>query len=202
MKNKLLDMTGKQFNGCIVLKRNGSDKYRKACWLVKCHCGKEFTTLGASIRNGHVNSCGCSRNKTRVDMGNANKTHGETRTRLYVILKNMKARCYNENHKSYKYYGAEGITICDEWKNDYTVFRDWAYENGYSDELTIDRINVAGNYEPSNCRWVTHKEQSINKRSNKFLSYQNEILTQSQICERTGLSKYMVNKLYNKEEDL
>lgn len=91
-------------------------------------------------------------------------THGISRTRLYSIFHDMKGRCYNKNDTTYKYYGAKGVTICEEWLKDQTLFFDWALENGYSDELTIDRREVEGNYEPSNCRWATQLEQNCNMR--------------------------------------
>ena len=95
----------------------------------------------------------------------------------------MKQRCYGKNVKSYKYYGARGITICDEWKNDFMSFYNWAMNNGYQDNLTIDRINVNGNYEPSNCRWCTVLEQSNNRRSNHVVIYKGVEMTVKQLSE-------------------
>ncbi len=89
----------------------------------------------------------------------------------------MKDRCYNPNFKSFANYGGRGITVCDEWANSYRKFHEWSLENGYRDDLTIDRIDVNGNYEPSNCRWLTIKEQSYNKRTNRKLTYQNKTQT-------------------------
>ena len=126
----------------------------------------------------------------RVDM-----KHGMTGTRIYKIWCKIKERCYNPNNRSYKNYGSRGITVCDEWRDDFQAFYDWAMSNGYADELTIDRISVNGNYEPSNCRWATNKEQCNNKRNNHILTYNeksqtvaqwaNELKTNdSTICER------------------
>ena len=93
--------------------------------------------------------------------------HGESNTRLYNIWECMKTRCYNKHHIKYHNYGGRGISICDSWKNSYINFRDWALMNGYNENLTIDRINVNGNYEPSNCQWITHAEQQKNRRTTK-----------------------------------
>lgn len=91
-------------------------------------------------------------------------SHGKSNTRLYSIWNHMKQRCYNKNKDSYINYGARGITVCDDWKDDFTAFESWAISNGYQDTLTIDRINSNGNYEPSNCRWTTADVQSANTR--------------------------------------
>ena len=126
----------------------------------------------------------------------------------------MKQRCYNPKHDHYKYYGARGITICDEWLNPeiihlgcrgrftkgYQAFKEWALENGYADNLTIDRIDVNGNYEPSNCRWITLKEQSNNTRRNHLVTYKGKTQTLTQWSEELGFNynrvKMRLNKLH------
>ena len=114
---------------------------------------------------------------------NPNYKDGRKNTRLYRIWANIKTRCYNSNTSVYKYYGARGIVVCEEWKNDFKKFYDWAMNNGYSDELTIDRIDNNGNYEPSNCRWVSIKTQCVNRRSNHIVTIGNETKTLSQWCD-------------------
>ena len=109
-------------------------------------------------------------------------------TRLYRIWNGMKARCYTPGTEAYKKYGAKGITVCDEWRNDFRVFYDWALNNGYSDELQIDRIDFRGNYEPSNCRWVNLKQQANNKSNVNFLTYNGETKTISEWSEITHIS--------------
>lgn len=193
------DMTGYEFNGCRVLCRESSNKRGLAMWKVQCHCGNTFVTSGSDIRNGKVNSCGCSHKEAAKKMGLNNKTHGETYSRLYDIWRAMRYRCNNKEHKDYEHYGARGIEVCDEWMKSYDNFKEWALNNGYNETLTIDRIDVNGNYEPDNCRWATFKEQGRNRRNNKLFNYNGKILTQSEICEITGLSKYQVNKQFSRE---
>ena len=108
-----------------------------------------------------------------------NFKHGYTsKDRIYRIWHNMKTRCYNKNHERYYCYGGKGVKVCDEWINDFIAFRDWAYANGYSDNLTIDRIDNNGPYSPDNCRWVTPYVQSNNMSTNVFYTYDGMTLTQ------------------------
>lgn len=108
--------------------------------------------------------------------------HGHSNTRLHKIWQNMRNRCRNSNTLDYKYYGGRGIKICEDW-NTYTVFEQWAMDNGYSDTLTLDRVDVNGNYCPNNCRWVTRKEQSNNKRNLRIIEYQGKMKTLTQWSE-------------------
>ena len=114
--------------------------------------------------------------------------HGYYGTRLYGIFQQMKQRCYDKHSTNYKNYGGRGITICDEWKNNFENFYSWAVMHGYSDDLTIDRMDVNGNYEPSNCRWATKKEQARNKRTNKIVEINGEKHLVVEWAEITGLS--------------
>lgn len=122
--------------------------------------------------------------------------HGLKDTRLYHIWFGMKARCYNANSENYKHYGGRGIKICDEWKNDFMKFYNWAIRNGYDDELSIDRINVDGNYEPTNCRWATASEQAKNRRKNMLmnLTYKNKTMTIKEWSEHLGLREATIRK--------
>lgn len=161
---KFIDLTGQRFGKLVVLSQakthiqpNGK---KVVMWIVRCDCGKEFSTQGLGLRGGTTKSCGCY-NKQRTK--EAQTTHGQSRTRLYTIWQGIKQRCYNQNSINYSNYGGRGITVCDEW-NEFEPFYEWSMINGYSSHLTIDRINPDGNYEPSNCRWVDMSIQEANKR--------------------------------------
>ena len=133
--------------------------YRKA--LFECYCGKEFQAQIISVRRKNTKSCGCYR---RQKMKETKTTHGLSRYPLYHIRAAMLQRCYNKSDKNYKYYGARDIIVCNEWINACESFIEWALENGWQKGLTVDRINNDGNYEPSNCRFVTQAENNKNKR--------------------------------------
>lgn len=163
MKSK--DLTGQRFGRLVVVERvQNHGKNMQARWLCKCDCGNETTALSDNLKRGNVTSCGCYRKEKTAEY----KTiHGMNRTRLHRIWLGMKNRCCNPNNHSFQYWGARGITVCEEWKNNFQTFYDWAMSNGYADNLSIDRIDVNGNYCPENCRWATTHEQRINQRRNK-----------------------------------
>ena len=147
--------------GYIFLKETNKKPIRGG--LYRCGlCGKEFKTHIYNVEKGIAKSCGCL--KERVSKEGTNIKHRLTHTRLYRIWGNMKRRILNPKFTHYFEYGGRGISICEEWKNDFMSFYDWAMSNGYSDELSIDRIDNDGNYEPNNCRWVTQTIQTRNQR--------------------------------------
>lgn len=170
--SKLIDLTNKQYGNLEV---NGIHKRYKTpngtnriLWDCTCKCGKTVIVDGASLRSGHTSSCGCLSSRTTVQ--DRNRTHGKSNTRLYSIWCGMHSRCYNQNRRSYHHYGAKGITVCQEW-HDYITFERWALANGYTDTLTIERLDVEGNYEPSNCCWISKSQQSDNRSTSLIYSY-------------------------------
>lgn len=188
LMGKAIDMTGFEFERFKVVKREKTNKDNRAMWQCLCTCGNYFVASGKAIRSGNVSSCGCFRKYTAASTGRNNATHGETNSRLYNIWRGMKQRCYNENSDAYDHYGRRGIVICEEWKTSFESFYKWAFNNGYKDNLTIDRINVNGNYEPSNCRWETTREQNRNKQHTVYVEYHGELMTVSDIAEIKGVS--------------
>lgn len=158
---KLIDLTGQRFGRLTVVDRCGCTSDGHSAWLCKCDCGKTSVVNGRYLTHGNTTSCGCFHKEM---LSKRSTTHRKVHTRLYSIWTNMISRCTNEKVPCYHCYGGRGITVCDEWKNDFMTFYEWAMANGYADNLTIDRADNDGNYEPSNCRWITMKEQSQNRR--------------------------------------
>ena len=173
--SKAMDLTGKRFGRLTVIKRVENTKQNRVNWLCLCDCGKYSKASSDHLLSGHTQSCGCLRYER---FRYTNTKHGQSHTRIYNIWASMKSRCYNKNNKKdYKDYGGRGITICDEWLNSFNNFYNWAISNGYEEGLTIDRIDVNGNYEPSNCKWSNVIEQANNRRNNHLIEYKGEAHT-------------------------
>lgn len=160
-KNIGLDFTGKTYFKLTVIKMLESKIGGQQKALCRCECGNEKTTTIAKLNAGRVKSCGCL---IKERASTLTLSHGLSRSRIYITWNNMKNRCRNPKLKEYVNYGGRGITVCDKWLNDFQAFNDWAMANGYSDDLSIDRIDTNGNYEPDNCRFTTAIIQGRNQR--------------------------------------
>ncbi len=197
MGRKAIDLSEKRFDRLVAKKKvkspNGD---KKSYWLCECDCGNKAIVRKDSLESGHAKSCGCLAKEYRPI------THGHSRDRLYSIWANMKQRCYNKNDENYKNYGGRGITVCNEWQ-DYMLFRKWAYENGYDEnakrgECTLDRIDVNGNYEPSNCRWSDKDVQNYNKRETRKLLIDGKEMTLKDICDTYNIKMSTVRGRYQR----
>ena len=166
--SKQLDLIGEKYGRLTVI-GIGEVKNRNRCWICKCDCGNTVTVPGRALRSGHTRSCGCLLHESRVKNGKKKATHGMTETRLYQVWRGMLARCNRKTHRFYPLYGGRGISVCDEWSNDFSAFAKWAIDHGYDENApkgacTLDRIDSDGNYEPSNCRFADSKVQQNNRR--------------------------------------
>ena len=188
-------VAGQKFNKLTVIKlqktedrvyksdriKSGKRILHLEYYLCKCDCGKETVVEKSHLRKkvGATESCGCS-------MGTHHMSH---KNRIWGIWAGIRKRCLGQNKNSpdYKNYRGRGIKICEEWKKDFMSFYNWAIQNGYKDNLTIERIDNNGNYDPSNCRWAPREEQSANRRGNRKILFDGKENTIKQLAEKMGL---------------
>lgn len=192
---KLIDLTGQKFNHLEVLRKDDSRHEDCACWICRCDvCGREVSMKANKLKSLRQQTCGCGHPMKDVQ--------NQSRDRLYGIWIKMKHRCYNPKAGKYKNYGGRGITMCEEWLKDYNTFRDWALAHGYEETLTIDRINVNGNYEPDNCRWIPLNEQGKNTTRTVNITVCGISKCQSDWANDLGMPKFshtetIINRIKN-----
>ena len=180
---KCKDLTGIRYGRLTVVKRVENSRSGSSQWLCRCDCGEERIHTAGTLNYGVVLSCGCLGKESRL---RSNTIHGGSKTKLYRVWHSMKDRCTLESVSAFKHYGGRGISVCDEWK-DYQVFHDWAMASGYKEGLSLDRIDVNGNYEPSNCRWASKCVQANNTRSNRLICYNGVSHTMSEWSKILGI---------------
>lgn len=180
------DITNQKFSRLTAIKR---DVEKSQYWHCVCDCGNKCLIRSDCLKNGNTKSCGCL--FTEMNKLSKNKRHGMTKTTEYTAWVNMRERCYNSNRPDWGNYGGRGIKVCDRWLE--------SFENFFNDmgkkphpNLTIERINNNGNYEPSNCKWVTRFKQSNNQRSNIKITYNGKTLTTKQWSIITGIKRQTI----------
>lgn len=188
---KFMDLTGLKFGDLTVIKQI-EDQGDKTQWLCLCSCGEETTAITNKLTSGRKKMCpACAQSRKRKTT-----THGMSKTRIYEIWCGMKKRCNNKSEKSYPRYGGRGISVCREWEEDFGKFYEWAMSNGYDESLSIDRIDPNGNYEPSNCRWITMDAQSKNKRNNIVIEHCGEYKILADWCKEYGINYRRASQRY------
>lgn len=186
--SKVMDIKGQKFGRLKVLEFAYIKNY-SSYWKCQCECGNIKYARGSSLKKGNVRSCGCLQKEME---GNNFRKHNLSNTKLWFKWNSMLGRCYGKKSQSYYLYGGRGIKVCNEWKKDFKKFYDWANANGYKDGLTIDRIDVNGDYEPNNCRWITNYEQSYNKRNTMYAYDGKRKYNVDELSKMYGLEKRLI----------
>lgn len=186
---KIIDLTNMRFGTLIVVKKAERKVKSGSMWVCKCDCGNVVLVRASQLKrldNKGTKSCGCLKSSA----------NNHSKERLYRIWFDMKRRCYDNKNVNFSNYGKRGITICNEWKSDYLVFKQWSMKNGYSKNLSIDRINVNGNYCPENCRWANAELQARNTRTNHYVFYNDIKYTITEFSRMLNIStKTVSNRL-------
>lgn len=190
---KGIDLTGKRYGRLIVIKESAprirkDRKSVKRVWECKCDCGNTTYVIHELLVGGHTKSCGCLQKEgtMKKDPNAITRKYA----RLYGIWHGIKSRCSNPNDQHHEYYYDRGIKVCPEWDNNFKSFVEWALSHGYKNDLTIDRIDVNGDYEPNNCRWATNREQQNNRRKTVYIEVYGEKLPATEVCRKYNI-KYV-----------
>lgn len=188
-----MDLKGQTFGRLTVISFSHKDKREKFFWNCKCICGKEKVIRGEKLRSGNTRSCGCLQREVR---GKAKRKHGMTNSKLYTIWLNMKSRCRYPGNTMYHNYGGRGIKYCDEW-NDFEEFKTWAENAGYKEGLSLERIDVDGNYEPENCKWIPISQQSLNQRRSHRVTAFGKTQTIKEWADESGIKYDTIERRIN-----
>lgn len=191
------DLTGQKFGKLTVIGIDDRGE-RRTYWYCQCDCGNITSARSDSLLSGGIRSCGClKKEQDRINL-TAHHSHKQSGSRLYYIWSGMKSRCYNPHNLSYANYGGRGITVCPEWKDSFSAFYNWALSSGYSESLTIDRIDNSAGYSPDNCHWATAEEQCNNRRSNINIKIGNSIKTLTAWCKIFDVDYHVVVARYKR----
>lgn len=197
MKSKYKDLTGRKFGRLTVIGIEETNT-RKTYWLCRCDCGNFKKVRSDSLQSGSIRSCGClKKEQDAVNLASGQK-HLMSHTRIYTIWQGMKSRCCNVHDVRYYSYGGRGITICEDWKDNFSLFYEWAVNNGYDENLTIDRIDNNKGYFPENCRWTDMKTQSRNRTTNIRITIGKSTKTLMEWCEIFELDYKTIYARYNR----
>lgn len=187
------NVVGQRFGRLTVISLDHKDKRHEAYWMCQCDCGNTKVVSGNKLRSGNTQSCGCYQQECR---GVKRRTHGMTKTKLYVIHRNMLARCNNEKSNMFYRYGKRGIKVCPEWQK-FEGFAKWAMESGYAEGLSIERIDIDKGYEPANCRWITKKEQCLNRSDTHLITAFGKTQTIKEWADETGIRYDTIERRIN-----
>lgn len=190
------DLSDKVFGRLKVIEL-AEVKNRRAYWLCQCKCGKQKSIRGDALLSGRTNSCGCLKREMESSNLHITNPHGCKNHPVYHIWANMMSRCYSESNNNYHNYGGRGITVRSEW-HDVRNFCKWADETGYVKPLTLERIDVDGNYCPENCKWIPMSEQELNKRNTARIVYNGEIRPLVSVARELGLNVGTVKNRWKK----
>ena len=190
-----VDLTGMKFGRLTVLERvenyiTPSNGKTRSQWLCECECGNKCVVQAAHLKSGHTQSCSCLNKDITKKRAS---THGESKTPLYYVWKSMRQRCKNPNNSRYEDYGGRGIDICTEW-DDFLTFKEWAYANGYTNGLTVDRIDNDKGYSPENCRIADYIIQGNNKRNVRHVEYDGRNQTVREIADKFGIDRELLSQ--------
>lgn len=208
---KYRDLSGKKFGRLTVIKYDHSEKNRGAYFECICDCGNHCVVRGSQLvtKSRPTRSCGClQKEKAKEHLAELEKegkvkhdqrrTHGMSKTRIYHIWLSMKKRCDCKKYEHYENYGGKGIKVCDEWNKSFEEFYKWALKNGYEENLSIDRIDVNGNYCPENCRFANQKAQVRNRTNTVFLTHEGDTKTLMEWCEKYDIEYKLAHERYLK----
>ncbi len=184
---KFNDLAGRKFNRLVAISR-AKNRGHHTYWTCRCDCGNIVDVEASLLLSGRIKSCGCYKLENDKRLREERTIHGMSDTRLFHIWEDMIRRCESKNRKSYQHYGGRGIKVCEEWHS-FIPFMEWSMQNGYEENLSIDRIENDGNYCPENCRWVTHKEQCNNTRRNQWVYIFGEKMNYAQAAEKFGINQ-------------